>query len=136
MLHRLSRTLSLVCLFASFVMRGESAVWLTPSQPGNRHFTTAAFLKSEVNDRAVRRAVWRTTAGGVYEGYVNGSPVGGGVLKPGFTSLWKTRQETSVDVTDLLDRSAGTGRVRRPLWRSCAERAMPPPRTAGSMRTG
>ncbi len=85
--------------------------WITPEQSVSRHFTTAAFLKRQVNDRPISNAVWKTTAGGVYEAYVNGEAVGGGFLKPGFTSVWKTRQETECDVTRLLNRSAGATNV-------------------------
>ncbi len=93
------------------VVPATKTAWLTPAQQSNKTFTTAAFLSRRVNPKAVVKAVWRTTAGGVYEGYVNGHPIEGGFLKPGFTHLWKTRQETAVDVTNFLACEAGATNV-------------------------
>ena len=59
---------------------------------------TSAFLRTVVNAKAVETAVWRTTALGVYEAYVNGEPTDG-FLKPGFTHVFKRRLETTADLT-------------------------------------
>ena len=88
---------------------------------GHSRDETSAFVRKVVNARAVERAVWRTTALGVYEAYVNGSPTEG-FLKPGFTHVYKRRLETTADVTALWNREPGatnvlSALVTRSWWR-------------------
>ena len=71
---------------------------------------TSAFLRTVVNGKAVEKAVWRTTALGVYEAYVNGEPTEG-FLKPGFTHVFKRRLETTADVTKQWTCAAGATNV-------------------------
>ena len=82
---------------------------------------TSAFLRTVVNGKAVEKAVWRTTALGVYEAYVNGEPTDG-FLKPGFTHVYKRRLETTADVTKRWACAAGatnvlSALVTRGWWR-------------------
>ena len=75
---------------------------------------TSAFVRTVVNAKPVEKAVWRTTALGVYEAYVNGEPTEG-FLKPGFTHVYKRRLETTADVTRQWTCTAGaTAEVRLP----------------------
>ena len=67
----------------------------------------AVFERSFANRADVRRAVWRTTAQGVYEAYLNGKRVGNDFLKPGFTESGKCRHVYSYDVTEMLRRGKG-----------------------------
>ncbi len=63
----------------------------------------ASWFVSTVKNRAkVVEAKWMTTALGIYELYVNGTPVGKEVLKPGFTNVLKTRRSFTYDVTPLF----------------------------------
>ena len=62
------------------------------------------FVTTVKNSGKVVEAKWMTTALGVYELYVNGTPVGKEVLKPGFTHVLKTRRSFTYDVTPLFER--------------------------------
>ena len=82
---------------------------------------TSAFLRTVVNAKTVEKAVWRTTALGIYEAYVNGKPTEG-FLKPGFTHVHKRRLETAADVTKQWTCAAGatnvlSALVTRGWWR-------------------
>ena len=99
------------------------AEFVSAPVPLNGHAAdaTSAFVRSVVNARAVERAVWRTTALGVYEAYVNGAPTEG-FLKPGFTHVYRRRLETTADVTALWRCAAGatnvlSALVTRGWWR-------------------
>ena len=65
------------------------------------------FVASLKNDRKVKKAVWMTAGLGVYELYVNGTPVGQEVLKPGFTHPYKTKRSFTYDVTDAFKTGKG-----------------------------
>ena len=56
-------------------------------EPGNWRSADGAnwFASTVKNDKKVTKAIWMTTALGVYELYVNGELVGDEILKPGFT---------------------------------------------------
>ena len=60
------------------------------------------FLASVVNEKKVRSVKWMTTGLGVYELYVNETPIGEEVLKPGFTHWGKTKYSYTYDVTDAV----------------------------------
>ena len=68
---------------------------------------TSWFVRDIVNEGAIERATWMTTALGVYEIYVNGKAIGDDFLKPGFTHVKKTRRSFTYDVTDAIRRGAG-----------------------------
>ena len=65
------------------------------------------FLTTITNPQAVTSAKWMTTALGVYEIYINGSPVGEEFLKPGFTHREKTRHSYTYDITEAFNTAAG-----------------------------
>lgn len=64
------------------------------------------FLSIVRNPQKVVKAVWMTTALGVYEIYVNGKPVGEDALKPGYTHPLKTRISYTYDITDAFNKAA------------------------------
>ena len=114
-----------VVLALSFGTRAEwtGAEFVAVQVPVNSHAGdgTSAFVRTVVNDKAVEKAVWRTTALGVYEAYVNGEPTEG-FLKPGFTHVYKRRLETTADVTRQWICAAGatnvlSALVTRGWWR-------------------
>ena len=65
------------------------------------------FMTTITNQQAVVSAKWMTTALGVYEIYINGSPVGEEFLKPGFTHREKTRHSYTYDITETFNTAAG-----------------------------
>lgn len=65
------------------------------------------FLSTVRNEKKLLSAKWMTTGLGVYELYVNGSPVGKEVLKPGFTDYLKTKISYTYDITSLLSKGKG-----------------------------
>lgn len=68
----------------------------------------ANWFKSTVkNDKKVKTALWMTTGLGVYDLYVNGTPIGKEILKPGFTHYAKTKRSFTYDVTDAFKKNAG-----------------------------
>lgn len=60
------------------------------------------FVSTVKNEQKVISAKWRTTGLGIYELYVNGKPVGGEFLKPGFTHYAKTKRSFTYDITDII----------------------------------
>ncbi len=66
------------------------------------------FMTTITNQQAVVSAKWMTTALGVYEIYINGSPVGEEFLKPGFTHREKTRHSYTYDITDAFSLTSGS----------------------------
>ncbi len=69
------------------------------------------FLSTLRNPQEVVKAVWMTTALGVYEIYINGKPVGNDALKPGYTHPLKTRASYTYDITDAFNKAAGAENV-------------------------
>ncbi|MCF0173147.1 MAG: family 78 glycoside hydrolase catalytic domain [Bacteroidales bacterium] len=65
------------------------------------------FVSTVVPAQKVISAKWGTTALGVYELYVNGTPVGEEVLKPGFTHPEKTKIAYTYDITSAFNSKAG-----------------------------
>ncbi|MBP5320813.1 MAG: family 78 glycoside hydrolase catalytic domain [Kiritimatiellae bacterium] len=96
----------------------DGSVWISPATPKGA-IDTAAFRKSFQNEREIVSAIWFVTGLGVFEAYVNGTPVYGiergkpvrDVLKPGFTTVSKCRHAFSYDITPLLKRKAGERNV-------------------------
>ena len=66
------------------------------------------FLTTITNPQTVISAKWMTTSLGVYEIYINGSPIGNEFLKPGFTHREKTRHSFTYDITDAFNLAAGS----------------------------
>lgn len=67
----------------------------------------AWFVGTVKNDGRLVAARWMTTGLGVYELYVNGTPIGEEVLKPGFTHPYKTKRSFTYDVSDAVSKRAG-----------------------------
>ena len=65
------------------------------------------FMTTITNQQTVVSAKWMTTALGVYEIYINDSPVGEEFLKPGFTHREKTRHSYTYDITETFNTAAG-----------------------------
>ncbi len=66
------------------------------------------FVSHPRNAKKVKRAVWKTTALGTYELYINGNLVGNEVLKPGFTHFEKTKYSFTYDITKAFWKGAGS----------------------------
>ena len=60
------------------------------------------FVSTVKNEQKIVSAKWMTAGLGVYELYVNGKPVGGEFLKPGFTHYAKTKRSFTYDITDVI----------------------------------
>ena len=69
------------------------------------------FLGRVTNERKVVSARWMVTSLGVFDIYINGRPVGGEALRPGFTHPVKTRRSFTYDVTAMLDTRKGAVNV-------------------------
>ena len=65
------------------------------------------FVSNPRNAKKVKRAIWKTTALGTYELYINGQLVGNEVLKPGFTHFEKTKYSFTYDITKAFNKGAG-----------------------------
>lgn len=93
----------------------ESAKWISvadaPVVRGRNNGRAADgaswFVSTVKNDGKVTSAKWMTTGLGVYQLYLNGTPVGEEVLKPGFTHVLKTRRSFTYDITDAFKCNAG-----------------------------
>ena len=64
------------------------------------------FLCDIENPSEVVAARWMTTGLGVYSLYINGTPVGEEILKPGFTDPEKTKLSFTYDIIDVINRKA------------------------------
>ena len=60
------------------------------------------FVSTVKNEQKIVSDKWMTAGLGVYELYVNGKPVGGEFLKPGFTHYAKTKRSFTYDITDII----------------------------------
>ena len=95
----------------------ESSCWISAQdapvvthaiKSGDRAADGASwFVIDKSNEKKVSGAKWMTTSLGIYEIYVNGTPVGIEFLKPGYTSFEKTRRSFTYDVTSLIDAAKG-----------------------------
>ena len=65
------------------------------------------FVTEITNDQKVTSAKWMTAGLGVYELYLNGTPVGEEILKPGFTHYAKTKRSFTYDVTAAFNKKKG-----------------------------
>ena len=69
------------------------------------------FVGTFTNAKKVASVRWMTTGLGVYQLYLNGTPVGEEALKPGFTDYRKTKRSFTYDITDAFVRKAGAENV-------------------------
>ena len=69
------------------------------------------FVSTLKNEGKVVGAKWMTTGLGVFEIYVNGTPIGEEILKPGFTHYAKTKRSFTYDVTAALKTKSGAENV-------------------------
>ncbi len=95
---------------ARWVIPGEQLVQLPPhgAYLTRRHFTVGS---------AVRKAVVRVTALGVYELHVNGARIGDALLRPGWTDSSRRVQYRDYDVTEALSEGLNVvGAVVAPGW--------------------
>lgn len=65
------------------------------------------FVTKVKNRNSVKKAVWMTTALGIFDIYVNGKPIGDEILRPGFTHYSKTRLSFTYDVTNAFNTESG-----------------------------
>ena len=65
------------------------------------------FMANFAPQKQIQKAVWVTTALGVYDLFVNGKRVGKEVLKPGYTDYAKTKYSFAYDITDALNTNPG-----------------------------
>ena len=65
------------------------------------------FVTTVKNDQKVTSARWMTAGLGVYQLYVNGTPIGDEILKPGFTHYEKTKRSFTYDVTGAFKTKSG-----------------------------
>ncbi|MBR3440447.1 MAG: family 78 glycoside hydrolase catalytic domain [Bacteroidales bacterium] len=69
------------------------------------------FVSTLKNEGKVVNAKWMTTGLGVFEIYVNGTPIGEEILKPGFTHYAKTKRSFTYDVTAAFKTKAGAENI-------------------------
>ena len=69
------------------------------------------FVSTLKNEGKVVSAKWMTSGLGVFEIYVNGTPIGEEILKPGFTHYAKTKRSFTYDVTAAFNPKAGAENV-------------------------
>ena len=83
-----------------------------PVKFDSRSADKASWFMTTVRNRdKVTKAVWMTTALGVYEIYVNGNEVGCEILKPGFTHHAKKRRSFTYDVTEFINTRKGAENI-------------------------
>ena len=90
-----------------------STPWLAAMISPEQDFDGAPLLRKEFTleegHGGVVKATLRATAFGVYEAFINGTPVGDDVLSPGWSSYeWRLRYR-SYDVTALVGPSTVIG---------------------------
>ena len=100
----------------------DSSIWISAADaevvtvkvPDDRwHAASGAswFVSSVKNEGKVVSAKWMTSGLGVYDIYVNGSPVGNEFLKPGFTHYKKTKYSFTYDITEVFNTKSGAENV-------------------------
>ena len=65
------------------------------------------FVADVINEKKVTTAKWMTAGLGVYELFINGTPIGEEILKPGFTHYAKTKRSFTYDVTAVFNKKKG-----------------------------
>ena len=86
---------------------------------GNTEGTAPAYYMRRtfrLKDKAVRRGRLYMTAGGIYDAYINGSPVTDTLLNPGFTPYDKYFEYQTYDITNQLDRENVIGVILADGW--------------------
>ena len=69
------------------------------------------FVSTQRNEKRVKRARWMTAGLGVYELFLNGTPVGEEFLKPGFTHFAKTKRSFTYDITEAFQKGKGAENI-------------------------
>ncbi len=92
---------------ASAWISAADAVVLQDGNKGRAADGASWFVSTLKNEQKVTSAIWMTSSLGVYEIYINGKPVGGEFLKPGFTHPLKTRRSFTYDITKAFNGGAG-----------------------------
>lgn len=78
------------------------------TDPDGRAADGASWFVSETcNGKKVLSAKWMTAGLGVYTLYVNGTPIGEEILKPGFTHYAKTKLSFTYDITEAFECGKG-----------------------------
>ncbi len=78
----------------------------------NRAADGASWFMSTVgNPGKVVKAKWMTAGLGVYQLYLNGTPVGDDFLKPGYTHPAKTKISYTYDITEAFNKASGAQNV-------------------------
>lgn len=93
----------------------DESVWISaadaPVLEGQGHVRAADgsswFVSSLNNEKEVLSAKWMTTGLGVYQIFLNGTPVGKEFLKPGFTHYAKTKLSFTYDITEGFNKKSG-----------------------------
>ena len=93
---------------SSWISAKDAQVITGKVQDGSRAADGASwFVSKPRNSKKVKQAIWKTTALGTYELYINGQLVGNEVLKPGFTHYEKTKYSFTYDITKAFNKGAG-----------------------------
>lgn len=91
-----------------WISAADAQVFTGTVQDGARAADGASwFVSTPRNSKKVKSAIWKTTALGTYELYINGKLIGDEVLKPGFTHFDKTKYSFTYDITKAFRRGAG-----------------------------
>ena len=106
--------LSVLPLMSFSAASPNVAVWLTVAPDAPRRAATALFARDFSLGMDARRVTLRTSGLGVYELTVNGERPGDPdeILRPGFTTPFKTRQMAMFDVTESVRRAGGRCALR------------------------
>ena len=91
------------------LLQARAADWIAAADERDA-FDATSFVRTFVNAKEVRRAEWKVSGLGVFQAFANGREIGG-FLKPGFTHVAKCRHVYGFDVTDKLNRAAGSKNV-------------------------
>jgi alpha-L-rhamnosidase len=100
-------------VFAALLTQASSWIGVDapiPPRDGSAR-STACFVKTFVNPKAISKAAWVVSGLGAYEARINGRVPYGDVLEPGFTHLTKRRQAFVHDVTAYCNAAPGATNV-------------------------
>ena len=93
---------------AEWISVADAPVVADKDSTGERAADGANWFVAELkNAKKVKSAKWMVTSLGVFDIFVNATPVGEEILRPGFTHPFKTRRSFTYDITDLIDTKAG-----------------------------
>ena len=93
---------------AEWISVADAPVVADKDSTGERAADGANWFVAELkNAKKVESAKWMVTSLGVFDIFVNATPVGDEILRPGFTHPFKTRRSFTYDITGLIDTKAG-----------------------------